>query len=233
MHGFTTGNTSTISSLINIKNAGTKEAHAIIVLDESSSMMSVAEATIKGFNEFLKTQQASQIATKVSLFAFNGNEVRVLIDALPAKDVPDLTSKSYRPSGMTNLHDAIGFAVERVNADLGDSAPSIEICIITDGEENTSRKYTKESVAALVKLCESKDWTFTFVGANIDAFAVGAKLGFGVDNSVSYGYSNIGNTMSMLATRTEAVKQARSVGLSAEDTYAATRFTEAQRNQAK
>lgn len=213
-----------------IKNAGTSTAHAIVVLDESSSMDQIKMATIKGFNEFLATQKNSLIKTKVSLYAFNGGSVRVIVDALDAKDVPDLTEQSYCPSGMTNLNDAIGFAIERVNENLGENAPSIEVCIITDGEENTSRKYTKEDVATIVKLCESKDWTFTFVGANIDAFAVGAALGFNPQNTVSYNTNNMANTMSVLAARTEMVKGSRAIGMTAQDTYLAAAFTDDQRS---
>ena len=48
------------------------------------------------------------------------------------------------------------------------------IIIFTDGDENQSREWDRNSIAQLIKSKETEGWTFVFLGANQDAFAEGA-----------------------------------------------------------
>lgn len=218
------------------KRAGKNKAHTIMILDASSSMMTAQEATISGFNEFLAIQKNSSVPTNVTIHMFNGNEVKTLEDNVPAKDVKPLTKYTYQPNGMTNLLDAIGFAVEKVNNQLTELKkeyrPSIEICIITDGEENMSHTFNTKTIREMKSACEEKDWTFTFVGADIDAFSVSGSLGFTKLNTLQYGKANTKETMSILASRSEYVKGARMRGLDASQVYSSAAFTDAQRDEA-
>lgn len=217
-----------------IKRAGTKTAHAVIILDESSSMLSCKATTIAGVNEFIKTQKESKIPTNISIYTFNGGDVRAVVENLPAKEVNELNNHSYQPNGMTNLLDAIGFTIAKVNNTLvplkKEARPSVQLCIITDGEENVSRTHTRDTVKGLVSKCESKDWTFMFLGANIDAFAVGGSLGFGVANTLQYDTNQMGNTFNLVASKSEFIKGVRSTGASAAATYAQTSFTDEERD---
>lgn len=218
---------------VKIKRAGTKTAHAVIILDESSSMLSCKQSTISGVNEFINTQKTSKIETNVSIYTFNGSQVKAVVENVPAKQVVELTDYSYHPNGMTNLLDAIGSTIHKINKTLEplkkEARPSIQLCIITDGEENASKMYTNEAVKSLVGTCETKDWTFMFLGANIDAFSVGSSLGFGVANTIQYDTNQMGNTFNLMASKSEFVKGVRSTGASAAATYAATAFTDEER----
>jgi hypothetical protein len=53
------------------------------------------------------------------------------------------------------------------------------ICLImTDGFENASKEWSWDAVKALItRQREQYDWTFVFLGANIDAVDVGARIG--------------------------------------------------------
>lgn len=218
------------------KQAGTKTAHTIMVLDASSSMQSCRDATISGFNEFLEVQKKSKVPTNITVLTFNGTSVNVVVDNKPANQVEPLTTKTYQPAGMTNLLDAMGTAIERANEQLKtlkkELRPSIEICVLTDGEENMSHKFDNETIKVMKTECEVKNWTFTFVGANIDAFAVGMKFGFTPDNTLQYSTNNMGSTLAVLAQRSEFVKAGRSAGLNASQVYASTAFTDDQREDA-
>jgi Mg-chelatase subunit ChlD len=219
---------------IKIKRAGCKSAHVVMILDESSSMTSCWDETIAGANAFITKQQQSTVSTELTLVTFNGSTIKRVVSKTLAKEVKPLSKESYRPNGMTNLLDAIGVTIEEINAELvtlkREYRPSIEICILTDGEENMSKRYTVSALRELISQCEAKDWTFTFVGANIDAFAEGAKLGFGKQNTYQYDTSNMLATMSTMAARTESVKLARSAGMSTSAVYANTELTNKQRD---
>lgn len=217
------------------KRAGTKNAHVVIVLDASSSMISCWSETIQGVNLFLDKQKTSEIPTEVSLYTFNGFTTRCVLNKVPAEEAPKLTKENYSPNGMTNLLDAIGTVInttnDQLNATKKEFRPSVEIMIVTDGEENRSRQFSVSQIREMKQACESKDWTFTFLGANIDAFQESAKLGFGVQNTYQYDTSSILNTMSVMTKRTDEVKLARSVGASASQVYAQTELTSADRDQ--
>ena len=58
--------------------------------------------------------------------------------------------------------------------------------IITDGLENASREFTKDSVKELIKKKEAEGWTFSFLGANIDSYAVGGSVGVAAANTANY-----------------------------------------------
>ncbi len=51
------------------------------------------------------------------------------------------------------------------------------LVIATDGEENQSREATYEDVSRLVKECEDAGWVTVFLGASIDGWAQGRRMG--------------------------------------------------------
>ena len=218
-----------------IKRAGTDNAHVVIVLDASSSMNVCRDETIQGVNLFLKQQRESEIKTAVSLYTFNGTEVNCVANKVSASEVSDLSKVSYRPQGMTNLLDAVGKVINTINEQLSTAKkaerPSVEVCIVTDGEENMSRSFTAAQIRELKASCELKDWTFTFMGANIDAFAEGSKLGFNTQNTYQFNQQNITQSMSVMSGRTEAVKRARSLGLDTVAVYSQTELSDAERDE--
>lgn len=155
------------------------KTHVVAILDRSGSMASLAADTLGGYNQWLKkTQKASKgadVALTLHLFDTQHDFVQ---ENAPIQEVKPLTDQVYYARGGTALLDAIGQTVNRVRAQMkkGDRA----LCLIcTDGMENSSHEYNGTAIAALIKACErSKHWTFDYLGANQDAFAVGTKLGF-------------------------------------------------------
>jgi len=74
---------------------------------------------------------------------------------------------------------------------------------MTDGEENSSREWTLQGIRELVRSKESLgNWTFVFLGANIDAFMQGANLGVARPNAVRYDADNFLEVYGSLARRT-------------------------------
>ena len=196
-----------------INRAGTKNSHAVIVLDGSGSMSSVLKNTISGFNEFIQSQRESEIDTNISIYTFHGNSVERIVNNQPAISVADLNEYTYSVHGMTNLLDAIGQAISDTNELLTETEPpSIIFCVITDGEENSSREYNNERIKTLVSECEAAEWVFMFLGANIDAFVSSAKIGFNSKNTLQYDTANMSAAMTAVSFATERAKLSRSSG---------------------
>lgn len=214
------------------KKAGKNGTLITIVLDESGSMNSCWDTTISGFNEFVQGQrsaEASAGAGYLTLIKFDSPHIKTVFNNRPLNEVPLLDRKNYTPNGGTNLLDAIGNAIESVNTVLSASKkkdrPGVIITIMTDGAENASNRYNNEKIKAMVAAAEKADWTFTFLGANIDAFAVGSTFGMNASNSVNYSTNNMTATMTALSESTSRMRFAKTAGVSTADLYAQGLYT--------
>jgi hypothetical protein len=227
------------------KRCGTKTSHVIFVLDDSGSMQDCRDATISGFNEYLKMQQTDAatkgIATFVSLYKFDGGNVNCVYNRLPVATVSPLTRDTYNPNGMTNLFDAIGGVMMQINNDFASKKKadrdSVIINILTDGHENSSRSFRNHDVKQMVSKAQDKSWSFMFLGANIDAFAAGQTLGFTQRNTMQFDTRNVGATMRAASRMTNDMKSMYFASASAADInvnnlYDQTSFTAAEREAA-
>lgn len=217
-----------------------KLSHIIFVLDESSSMSSCWDQTISGYNEYLKAQkedaEKTGIQTLVSLYKFNGYDVRAIFDRQDVQEVQPLDKTSYRPIGGTNLLDAMGGVMLKINSLLAekkkDTRESVIITILTDGEENQSRTFKNSDIKAMVEKAEGKNWGFMFLGANIDAFHAGAAMGFNYNNTMQFNTQNASSTMRSASAMTSRMKGAYASGLDTSSTYASTAFYDQERASA-
>jgi hypothetical protein len=219
-------------------------------------MASILDDTIGGLNVFLKGQKESEGQATLTLVEFaprsgswlqpgnlldfgktDGVNVNVKLDFTPIKAVPELTRKTYIPSGGTPLLDTIAETIKRTGKILAGLPESLRpekvlFVIITDGEENESRVYNHQRVMEMIQHQSIVyKWEFMYLGANQDAIQVGATFGINANRSMSYGVSAdaIGSTYGVLASKTMAF---RSAGNAAE-VQAALNFTEEERKLAE
>src|SRR5580692_6819070 len=162
-----------------------------VILDRSGSMQSNRAGTIEGYNEYLNGLRAdkdSEYSLTLIQFDATARDPQLTTCYLdkPLAEVSDMTAEDYVPRGNTPLYDAIGECVRRVEA-KGRAVISV---VITDGMENASVEFTKDSVAKLIKSKESEGWTFVFLGSNIDSYAVGASVGAQAMNTSNYAAGN-------------------------------------------
>ena len=69
--------------------------------------------------------------------------------------------------------------------------------------ENRSRQQTKETIRALIEAKEATGrWTFTYLGANQDAWVEASKMGMAVGNVAGYAVADMVGTMRMAAAST-------------------------------
>lgn len=217
-----------------------KLSHIVFVLDESSSMSSCWDQTISGYNEYLKAQkedaEKTGIQTLVSLYKFNGYNVDCIFDRQDVQEVTPLTKSNYRPSGGTNLLDAMGGVMMKINALLAEKKKadreSVIVTMLTDGEENQSRTFRNADIKVMVEKAEGKNWGFMFLGANIDAFHAGAAMGFNHNNTMQFSTANAAETMRGASAMTSRMKGAYASGLDTLSTYAATAFFDSERSAA-
>lgn len=161
--------------------------HICIVLDASGSMGSIQSDTQGSFNEFLKAQKESGDKTVFDLYQFSDDVTRIVEHVDLSTFTDDLMGK-YRCSGCTALNDAVCIAIDTLGKELADMKETerpanIIFCIITDGMENASRKFTGEDVKKRIKEQTDKyGWNFQYLAANQDAFESGSALGIDCNN---------------------------------------------------
>jgi hypothetical protein len=175
---------------VNQSNGATDTTNKVLVitaLDRSGSMSSNRKGTIDGYNEYIRgLRYDKKTDYSVSLIQFDAPqtmpELTVSYEDRALADVPDLNLASYEPRGNTPLYDAIGECVRRTDA----NGRGVIMLIITDGLENASREFNKDSVKELIKKKEAEGWTFSFLGADIDSYAVGGSVGVAAANTATY-----------------------------------------------
>jgi uncharacterized protein YegL len=218
------------------KKAGKNGTLITMIIDESGSMSGARDTTISGFNEFVngqKNAEATAGAGFLTLIKFDSPAVKTVYVNRPLKEVPTLDHAGYTPNGMTNLFDAIGHAINSVNAELAKlkkkDRPGVIITIMTDGHENASRHFNSQQIRDMVKAAEDADWTFTFLGANIDSFAVGSTFGMNAQNTVNYSTANMTDTMAAVSASTTRMRSAKLAGSSTADIYATGLYTDVEK----
>ena len=158
----------------------------VFIVDRSGSMAGLEKDTIGGFNAMLKEQAELEGEARVTTVLFD-NQYRLLHDRIDIRAVAPLTEKDYRVGGGTAFLDAIGRTIKKIRAVQKQTAEEyraekVLFVIITDGEENSSRKYSAEQIKECIEHQKEKyGWEFVFFGANMDAVLEASKLGIAAE----------------------------------------------------
>jgi len=166
--------------------------YLIFVIDRSGSMASIRDDMIGGFNTFIKTQKDAKLGDcKVFAYKFD-NIYETMFEDIDLNDVPQLDRNNYVPRDMTALYDAVGTTIDNMGLRLAamkekDRPEKVLVVTITDGEENSSRKFNQQNVADKIKTQrEQFNWDFAYIGANQDAWAVGHSIGYQAGTTLDY-----------------------------------------------
>ena len=177
----------------------------IFLLDESGSMVSKFDQTISGFNEYLDTLQKEKKKINITLTKFSSRQVEIVYSNIPVSQAHHLTTETYHPNGDTPLYDAIG---KTVNKDK--SNKKTLFVIMTDGEENSSTEYRKDTIVSLIKQQETQGWTFVYLGADQNAWGNAQHLGLSHGNVLGYSGHDTYATFQSLSEKTIGYSQSRS-----------------------
>ncbi|HZU14497.1 MAG TPA: vWA domain-containing protein [Chloroflexota bacterium] len=163
--------------------------HVAIVLDRSGSMETCRQATISGFNEYVgeirRTAEREEVPTRVTLTTFNGDVTVHYVDE-PLARLKRLSYRTYVPGGNTAMLDAVGETIDRLQP-LDAEDDTFLVCVISDGLENASRRYSYADIAERIQqLTATERWTFTYLGANQDLSVISRQLAIPVGNVAAY-----------------------------------------------
>lgn len=160
------------------------------LLDMTGSMQPNASTTISAMSEYINSMKSSP-ATKndeFNLFVFN-SEVGVSRRSNRTR-VADLTAMNrseYSPNGLTPLYDAMGEVIRIAERETAGTSNKVIFVVQTDGQENSSKEWTRKGVMDLVTLKqEYNKWQFVYLGADLDAMDEGAKVSIVKGNTLSY-----------------------------------------------
>lgn len=186
----------------------------IALLDKSGSMGSLRESTITGFNSFIKEQKTLDGEANVTLALFDTSSIEIYKNK-DLRDVNPLVWEDYRPGGGTALYDALGDIIDSTGSELAslkeDERPNnVIVLIITDGEDNESRRFRPAQIKEKITHQESKySWKFIFLGANIDVEKAATSIGI---NAFATYSADVTGTKNAYLSAGAATKSMRSVG---------------------
>lgn len=181
------------------------------LLDRSGSMSASKKATEDGWRDLIAEQRGEPGACEVTLAQFD-TEYEVLYASADIAAVPEFV---VAPRGGTALLDAAGRFITEVGEQLAalpeEQRPGTVICLImTDGYENRSQRWRWEDVRRLIT--QQRDvygWEFVFLGANIDAVEVGARMGVDANSSLTFAAGSYHGNRAAYRATSEKMKYAR------------------------
>lgn len=176
------------------------DTYISFLLDESGSMAGVKADTIKAFNEYVdKLKGSNNIAFTLTKFStsptivYNADDVNLV----------SLSDDTYMPDGGTSLYDALGSTVASLQKAVKDKTAKFLVVVLTDGDENSSKEFTHDSIIQLIKAREAEgNWTFVYLSSDLNAWKTAHNLGFAAGNTAVYASTNIVQTMGALSGST-------------------------------
>jgi uncharacterized protein YegL len=165
----------------------------VLVVDRSGSMASIRTDAEGGINTFIEQQQKEPGHANFTLVQFD-TMYEFVHSGVPIRQVPHFT---LEPRGSTALLDAVGRTINETGSRLAkmneaDRPGLVVFLIVTDGEENSSREFTREQIRKMIEHQQSVyNWQFTFLAANQDAFAEAGAMGIHQDGAANYSMKKV------------------------------------------
>lgn len=147
-----------------------------IVRDHSGSMTSLRNGAAADYNKTLNSIKLSLKETNqdgrlsvVECGAGRRAEVKTVESNRVIEHVNPYTGMYHTDGGSTPLWDSVGAVIEDLwnaattNGDVNDTTTAFLVLVITDGGENSSKKWTGSRLASKIQELQASDrWTFAF-----------------------------------------------------------------------
>lgn len=167
----------------------------VLVADRSGSMRGKEVDTVGGLNsciDELKSTKEDNDNIKVTLKLFDHEQINVW-NSVPLETVENFQVSDFIPRGQTALYDAMGDSIKEYfdMKELDNTAfDSCCIYVSTDGYENASKKWNKNSLKELIKQAEELyNIKVMYLAANQDAILEAASMGISADRAINYNES--------------------------------------------
>lgn len=155
----------------------------IFVLDESSSMRRHSESYIEGINAFIRSQKQFNPNASFTMVKFNSTVTTLCLND-KIYTLPEFTREHYKPAGITSMYDAIGYAI---NMKHGENIKNTIMFILTDGEDNHSKKFNQIMIGEKINYMKEIGWSFVYIATNQIANKVGENIN--IDTCLTYSES--------------------------------------------
>lgn len=180
----------------------------IAILDASGSMEYMGKEPIQAINAFIETQKETATGKETfSLITFS-TLFKTIIDNENLLSMEPVNQNSYITEGFTALNDAI---CSTIKTTLESDKPDDKILlVITDGQENASKKYKKSDVKKYISLVEEKNnWKVIFLGANMDALEEGTNLSISQTRCSQFDQQTPGNLLEICRSASDSANKYR------------------------
>lgn len=179
------------------------------LLDETGSMGSLKKETITSFNEYVQSVKDETKDVVMTLTKFNSRKVEIAYNLTQLDSISSLDEENYQPDALTPLYDAIGQTIREMEPHMKECKKALFV-IQTDGYENASKEYSLDAIKKLIKEKEKENWTFVFLGANLNDKTSNAG-DLGIHNTLYYlkgqskeSFQNLaGSTVSFCSSQTD------------------------------
>ena len=176
-------------------------------------MYALSKDVIGGYNKLIDDQKAIPGEANFTLVLFD-TQTQTIYENLPIQKVPKLTDKEYFPTGATALLDTVGAVITSMGKRLAGTPEEqrpgkVIVAIMTDGEENSSKKFTKSQIKEMIETQQKTyKWEFLFIGAGIDAFSEAGGIGISASctRSMSHDSKGMAGTFGGISARYSATR---------------------------
>lgn len=166
------------------------------IQDRSGSMSATWTENLQGFKAFvddLRKDKKSEYRLSLTVF---DTAVDTPISPRLIGDVNPAILAEFGPRGMTALYDAVGATLE-LNRKYADDADKVIVIIVTDGQENSSREWTKERLhTAIDALIREGKTTFQYLGTQPETWDDASSIGI----TAAATYRHAGSTYSLVSS---------------------------------
>jgi uncharacterized protein YegL len=163
----------------------------VAIIDRSGSMYGKEEDTIGGINTTIQELKKSENVDEIyfSLKFFNETE-EMKFRSKKISEIRPLKPSELHPSGSTALLDALGNTITYFIEKKLRNEESFDQCLIyvaTDGLENTSKIFTKDTLKLTIENAEnSYNIKVMYLGANQDAIFEASQIGIPLERAINY-----------------------------------------------
>ena len=166
------------------------DQHIILLIDNSHSMKNFFSKMAEGINALTYRLKKEAPAARVTLIKFCDTSTTIWLNT-PPHHLCLISAHAFEPPGGTALYDAVGDVLNQFHPE--DSTHNT-LYIVTDGEDNFSKRYTRENIVTLTDAASrTGHWTINFCDT------VSRTFDFTANNHILYKHEDIDQLLAGLS----------------------------------
>jgi uncharacterized protein YegL len=147
----------------------------IFIVDNSLSTEYYSKEYTNAINGIILYQKNINPNSSLSLITFNDNINYIYVNT-NINYVDNIDVKKLKPSGCTAFYDNFVDIINTLKKFNNFCSPPMVI-ILTDGEDNCSKKVNEHQVWVQVNIAKSHGWKFVYLGTSENSVKIGRNIG--------------------------------------------------------